>query len=313
MKFGVQHPNFSHDGDSYQIIDSLRRIATEAENSGFDSFWVMDHLHQIHNVGEPHEPMLEGWTTIATLAGVTSRIKLGILVTGNVYRHPSMLAKIGATLDVLSKGRLFMGIGAAWNEQESTAYGIPFPTTKERFQRLEEAVQIIRKMWTEDRTSFEGRFYKIQNAYCNPKPIQKPHPPIMVGGGGERQTLRIVAKYADACNVFGSPETVRKKLGVLREHCKSVGRDFDTILKTKLGHIIIEKDRQKLNERVTKAFTDVPEQMRREWATFGQPEEVTRQIESFRNEGIDYYISNFDPERELEDLRLFASEVVRRF
>jgi alkanesulfonate monooxygenase SsuD/methylene tetrahydromethanopterin reductase-like flavin-dependent oxidoreductase (luciferase family) len=135
----------------------------------------------------------------------------------------------------------------------------------------------------------------------------------MVGGGGERQTLRIVAKYADACNLFGSPETVRRKLGILREHCKSLGRNYDTILKTKLGHIIIEKDRQKLNERVAKVFGSIPEQMRREWATFGQPEEVARQIESLRDEGIDYYISNFDPEHELEDLRLFAGEVVRRF
>lgn len=130
--------------------------------------------------------MLEGWTTIATVAGFTSKIRLGTLVTGNVYRHPSVLAKIGATLDVLSKGRLYMGIGAAWNNVESQAYGIPFPSTTERFRRLEEAVQIIRKMWTEERATFNGQFYKIRDAYCNPKPIQKPHPPIMIGGSGER-------------------------------------------------------------------------------------------------------------------------------
>jgi len=177
VKFGIQHPNFSYDGKGSKVVDSLRRAATEAERYNFDSFWFMDHFHQIMNVGQPQEPMLEGWTTLGVMAGVTSKIKLGTMVTGIVYRHPSVLTKIGATLDVLSKERLFMGIGAAWNDGESAAYGIPFPPTAERFQRLEEAVQIIRKMWTEERASFKGQFYEIQDAYCNPKPIQKPHTP----------------------------------------------------------------------------------------------------------------------------------------
>ena len=235
LKFGFQHPNFTYDGQGPAIVDSLRRLVTRGESLGFDSFWVMDHFHQIPYVGEPQEPMLEGWTTQAVVAGFTSKIKLGTLVTGNVYRHPSVLAKIGATLDVLSKGRLFMGIGAAWNEDEASAYGIPFPNLKERMRRLEEAVQVIRAMWTEDRASFEGRFYQIKNAYCNPKPIQKPYPPIMVGGSGERETLKIVAKYADACNIFGSTDTVKTKLKVLRDHCKAAGRDYESVLKTKLG------------------------------------------------------------------------------
>ena len=210
MQFGLQHPNFSFDyenQDTSQVADSLKILVTKAENAGFDSFWVMDHFHQIPIVGKLEEPMLESWTTISFLAAVTSKIKLGTLMTGIIYRHPSILAKIGATLDVISKGRLFMGIGAAWNEEESLAYGIPFPPAKERFLRLEEAIQIIHKMWTEEPSaSFSGKFYQIKKAYCNPKPIQKPSPPIMVGGSGERQTLRIVAKYADACNLFGSVE-----------------------------------------------------------------------------------------------------------
>src|SRR5215471_13904713 len=188
--------------------------------------------------------MLESWKTISVLAGVTSKIKLGTMMTGIIYRYPSILAKIGATLDVLSKGRLFMGIGAAWNE-ESLAYGILFPSIKERFVRLEEAIQIIRKMWTDEpSTSFNGKCYQIKNAYCNPKPIQKPSPPIMIGGTGERQTLRIVAKYGDACNLFGSVETVKRKLSILKEHCKSIGRDYDSILKTKLVRVVIEDDRE---------------------------------------------------------------------
>jgi F420-dependent oxidoreductase-like protein len=295
------------------MVDSLKTIATEAESMGFDSFWVMDHFHQIPGVGEPNEPMLEGWTTIAVVAGFTSRIKLGTLVTGNVYRHPSVLAKIGATLDVLSKGRLFMGIGAAWNQEESAAYGVPFPSTKERFQRLEEAVQIIRVMWTQERSSFNGRFYHVQQAYCNPKPIQKPHPPIMIGGSGERETLRIVAKYADACNLFGSPETVRKKLDILRGHCKAVGRDYSSILKTKLSHVIIDRDQRKVEQLVAEKLGNVSDQMRKERAAFGQPEDVRHQIEAFRDTGIDYFIGNFEAEHELEAITLFADEVVRKF
>jgi F420-dependent oxidoreductase-like protein len=312
MRFGLQHPNYSFDGKGAQMVDSLRAIATQAERSGFDSFWVMDHFHQIQGVGDLQEPMLEGWTTIAVVAGFTSKIKLGTLVTGNVYRHPSILAKIGATLDVLSKGRLFMGIGAAWNQEESAAYGVPFPSTKERFERLEEAVQIIRSMWTQDRTTFNGKFYQIQGAYCNPKPIQQPHPPIMIGGSGERETLRLVAKYADACNIFGSPETVRRKLDILRTHCKSVGRDYDSILKTKLSHVIIDKDRRAVEQMVATELGHMPEQRLREWATFGGPEEVRRQIEAFRDAGIDYLIGNFEAKHELEATAIFADEVVRK-
>ena len=268
----------------------------------------MDHFHQIPNVGQLQEPMLEGWTTQSVVAAFSSRIKLGTLVTGIVYRHPSVLAKVGATLDVLSKGRLIMGIGAAWNMDEATAYGIPFPPVKERLRRLEEAVQIIRKMWTEEKASFSGKFYQIQDAYCNPKPIQKPHPPIMIGGSGERRTLKIVAKYGDACNLFGSAETVKKKLEVLRKHCDSVGRDYQSITKSRLGRVVIDKDR----EEVMEAVKGMPEERLREYAIYGTPEEVRRQVEAFRDAGIDYLIVNLQPDRELQGLELFADEVVRK-
>jgi F420-dependent oxidoreductase-like protein len=313
MKFGIQHPNFSYDGEGQQIVESLRKIVSSAERVGYDSLWVMDHFHQIQNVGQPNEPMLEGWTTLGVLAGLTSKIRLGTMVTGNVYRHPSVLAKIGATLDVMSKGRLFMGIGAGWNEEESTAYGIPFPSTKERFQRLEEAVQIITSMWTEEKANFNGHFYKIQDAYCNPKPIQKPHPPILIGGSGERKTLKLVAKYADACNLFGSAATVKRKLDVLREHCRSVGRDYNSILKTKLGIVLMDKDKVALDKRLSDRFKNVPEPMRAEFATIGTPEEVRRQVEALRDAGVDYLITSFEWDRQLQGAEQFTNEVMKHF
>ncbi|HEY7079466.1 MAG TPA: LLM class F420-dependent oxidoreductase [Nitrososphaeraceae archaeon] len=315
MRFGLQHPNFSFDyknGDTAQIVESLKDLILLAESVGFDSFWVMDHFHQIKFVGNPDEPMLESWTTIATLAGVTTKIKLGTLVTGIVYRHPAILAKIGATLDVLSKGRLFMGIGAAWNQEESFAYGIPFPTTKERLLRLEEVIQIILKMWAKSTATFNGKFYQIKDAYCNPKPIQKPHPPIMIGGGGERNTLRIVAKYADACNLFGSIETIERKLNVLEEHCNNIGRDYHSILKTKLGIVLIDNDKELLNKKVNELFKGMPKEQIREFVIFGTPDEVLREIELFENVGIEYFIVNLDPSSESAQVELFADKIMKK-
>ena len=313
MKFGLQHPSFTFDGEGSKTAESLRALVREAEAYGFDSFWVMDHFHQISVVGETREPMLEGWTTISYAASCSSRIKLGTLVTGIVYRHPSVLAKIGATLDVLSEGRLFMGIGAAWNLEEATAYGIPFPPVGERMRRLEETVQIIRKMWTEEKATFNGRFYQIHEAYCNPKPIQKPYPPIMIGGSGERQTLKIAAKYADACNIFGSPTTVKNKLAILREHCRNVGRDYDAILKTKLGHVIIDRDEREVEKRVAEDLEELPRERWGEVAIYGTPDQIRRKVEEFRDAGLDYLIVNLEPQRELEAMKLFAEEVAKKF
>jgi F420-dependent oxidoreductase-like protein len=320
MHFGLQHPNFNFDydsksnnGDTSQIADSLKNLVTKAENSGFDSFWVMDHFHQIQFVGRPEEPMLEGWTIISMLTGITTKIKLGTLVTGIIYRYPSVLAKVAATLDVLSKGRLFMGIGAGWNEQESLAYGISFPSNQERMLRLEEAIQIIRKMWTEEPyASFNGKYYQIHNAYCNPKPVQKPSPPILVGGSGERKTLKIVAKYADACNLFGSPEIVRKKLVVLKEHCKSVGRDYDSILKTKLAAIIVDDNTDKVKNRMRETFGGISEEQIKEFVIYGTPEDVSRQIQMLEEVGIQYLIVDLEPSRELEALEIFANRFINK-
>ena len=318
MQFGLQHPNFNFDynsqgNDISYIAHSLKNLVSKAENSGFDSFWVMDHFHQIQFVGKPEDPMLEGWTVLSMLAGITTKIKLGTLVTGIIYRYPSVLAKIASTLDVLSKGRLFMGLGAAWNEQESLAYGINFPSNQERLLRLEETIQIIRKMWTEEPcASFNGKYFQIINAYCNPKPIQKPSPPILVGGSGERKTLKIVAKYADACNLFGSTESIKKKLDILKEHCKSVGRDFDSILKTKLGTIVLDDNREAAKDRVKETFRGVPEEQIKEFVIYGTPEDILKQIEALQQAGIQYLIVNLEPSRELEALDTFANKIINK-
>ena len=318
MQFGLQHPNFNfdyngQDNNISDIADSLKILLQRQKTLALIHFWVMDHFHQIQFVGRPEEPMLEGWTVLSMLAGITTKIKLGTLVTGIIYRYPSVLAKIAATLDVLSKGRLFMGIGAAWNEQESLAYGISFPSNQERLLRLEEAIQIIRKMWTEEPcASFNGKYYQINNAYCNPKPIQKPSPPILVGGSGERKTLKIVAKYADACNLFGSTESIKKKLDILKEHCKSVGRDFDSILKTKLGTIVLDDNREVAKDRVEETFRGVPEEQIKEFVIYGTPEDILKQIEALQQVGIQYLIVNLEPSRELEALDTFANKIITK-
>jgi F420-dependent oxidoreductase-like protein len=318
MQFGIQNPNFNFDyeQDTSQILGTIKDLVIKAENVGFDSFWVMDHFHQLQIIGSSQDPLLEGWTTISVLAGLTTKIKLGTLVTGVIYRHPSVLAKIGATLDVLSKGRLFMGIGAGWNEQESLAYGISstFPSYQERLNRLEEAVRIIRDMWTKEPTSsFIGKYYQVRDAYCNPKPIQKPSPPILVGGGGEKRTLKIVAKFADACNLIGSLETINRKLTVLREHCETVGRDYDSILKTKLCTVIINDDSNAAKKRVQEILNGMPEEQIREFAIYGTHEEVCRQIELFERAGIEYIIVNLEPSNEVDSLERFAKEIIQNF
>jgi F420-dependent oxidoreductase-like protein len=320
MRFGLQHPIFDfdyRDDDRSKVFDTLKNLITIAESKGFDSFWVMDHFHQLPAVGTPDRPMLEGWTTLFVLAGITTKIKLGTLVTGILYRYPSVLAKIASTMDVLSKGRLFLGIGASYYEGESLAYGITgsgsFPSNQERLLRLEEAIQIIRKMWTDEPSaSFNGRYYQINGAYCNPKPIQKPSPPILVGGGGERKTLRIVAKYADACNLYGSIETIKRKLDILKEHCKSVGRDYDSILKTRLSPTVIDDDKETAKKRLLQNSKGMDEAVALSGAVYGTPEEVSAQIEILRDAGIEYLIVSLDPSRELETLDRFADNIIKK-
>jgi F420-dependent oxidoreductase-like protein len=231
MKIGVQIPNFTFAGGPATLGADLARVAGTADEVGFDTLAVMDHFFQISVVGPPENDMLEAYTTLGFLAGHTSRIRLLTLVTGAVYRYPAVLAKIIATLDVLSGGRAWLGIGAAWNDEESRGLGIPFPTVAERFERLEETLRIYLQMSAGDETPFTGRFYTFERPLNRPLPRTRPHPPIIIGGGGEKKTLRLVAQYADACNLFNGPD-LERKLGILRSHCEAVGRDYDEIHKT---------------------------------------------------------------------------------
>jgi len=314
MKFGIQHPNFTYDGQGPQMVDTLATLTKAAEQLGFDSFWFMDHFHQILMVGKQEEPMLEGWTTISVLSALTTRLKFGTLVTGNIYRHPSVLAKIGATLDVLSKGRLIFGIGAGWNDLESHAYGIPFPSTRERLARLDEAIQVIKKMWTEELASFQGKYYQIENALCNPKPIQKPHPMILIGGSGEKYLLRTVAKYGDACNLFGSPATVKKKLEVLLKHCKAVGRDYDSILKTKLTRVMISEDEAMVTSAIERISKMMPPGMSvNEVMIYGTPEKVRAQVQELKDAGVEYLITSYAGPNELPSIKLFGEKILPKF
>jgi F420-dependent oxidoreductase-like protein len=255
--------------------------------------------------------MLEGWSTISALAAVTQKLKLGTLVTGNIYRNPALLAKMGATLDVISNGRLFMGVGAGWFETEAKAYDIPFYTIPERLKRLEEALQIINGMWTTDQFSFHGKYYEIKDALCFPKPIQKPHPPILIGGSGENVTLKLVAKYGNACNLTDGPQTIKHKLEKLKEHCKAVGRNYDDILKTRLGHLIIGEDAKEVSLMLQRdrkpGVTDEEYDQR---VIYGTPKQIVDKIQEFINSGIQYMIFNLDYENEERVLKLFAERVI---
>jgi len=231
VRIGVQIPDFQSAGGPERLGQRLAEVARTADDAGFAQIAVMDHFFQIGVIGPPEQDMLEAYTTLGYLAGCTSRAQLLTLVTGVVYRHPGLLAKIISTLDVLSGGRAWLGIGAAWNHEEASGLGIPFPPVAERFERLEETLQICLQMWRGDESPFHGVHYQLERPLNRPQPISQPHPPIMIGGSGERKTLRLVARYAQACNLFASPDLARK-LDVLRGHCEAEGRDYEDIEKT---------------------------------------------------------------------------------
>ena len=233
MKIGLQIPSFTWQGGAEHLGTDLARIARTADQAGFDSVSVMDHLFQIRGFGPPEREMLEAYTALAFIAAHTSQVKIMAMVTGVTYRHPGILAKAVTTLDVLSGGRAWLGIGAAWNEQEHRGLGIPFPPLAERFERLEETIQICLRMWGDGEAPFKGRHYTLARPLNSPQSLSRPHPPILIGGGGERKTLRLVARYADACNLFPSPR-IPHKLEVLKRHCEAEGRDYGTIEKTSL-------------------------------------------------------------------------------
>jgi F420-dependent oxidoreductase-like protein len=231
MKVGIHISDFTWPGGPSQLAADLRRVATAAEDAGFARVSVMDHVWQIGPIGPPEHEMLEAYTTLGYLAACTSRVDLVSWVTAVVYREPGLLAKAVTTLDVLSGGRAWLGLGAAWNEAEARGLGLPFPSTKERFERLEEALEICLQMWSGEESPYDGKHYQLERTLNAPQALRKPHPPILIGGSGEKKTLRLVAQYAQVCNLFAGPDLSRK-LDVLRQHCQDVGRDYDEIEKT---------------------------------------------------------------------------------
>ena len=238
MQVGIHFMNFTLPGGAAGLRAAVGDTAVAAEQAGVSWFTAMDHWFQMEHFATAHDPMLEGYSLLSFVAAKTERLKLSLLVTGVTYRYPGLLAKTVTTLDVLSGGRAMLGIGAAWYEREHRALGVPFPPVAERFERLEETLRICEQMWSDDDGPFEGKHYQLAETICEPRPVSSPRPPILIGGGGEKKTLRLVARYADACNLFGtSPEEIAHKLDVLRGHCDAVGRDYDAIKKTIIGRV----------------------------------------------------------------------------
>jgi F420-dependent oxidoreductase-like protein len=298
-------PNFNYPGtDPDELFPRLIEIARTAEENGFDSITVMDHLHQIPGVGPPTNFMLEGNTILGALAAVTSRATLGLLVGGVTYRNPALLAKITTTLDVISRGRAMLGIGAAWYEDEHRAYGFDFPSLKERFERLEEALQIARAMFTQEQSSFTGQYYRTDNVLNNPRPLRGDIP-ILIGGSGERKTLRMVAQYADACNLFGDVEGCKHLLGVLERHCENLGRDFSEITKTRMGVLLIAPTHEAAAAKLEaiKQGGMLPERLQASMLA-GDPDTVAEQAAAFRDVGIEGLTISLPDVHDLESLAL---------
>jgi F420-dependent oxidoreductase-like protein len=315
VRIGLQLPRFEVPGVGADgLFEQLVRIAETAESSGFDSLFVMDHLHQIPGVGSQEQWMLEGNTILAGLAARTSRLQLGLMVGGVTYRNPALHAKITTTLDVVSGGRAIHAIGAAWFEEEHNAYGFEFPPLKERFERLEEHLQIARAMFTQERASFGGRHYRVDGAYNNPRPIRGDIP-ILVGGSGERKTLRLVARYADGCNIFGDPERTRHLMGVLDAHCANVGRDPKEITRTRLGTLVVAETHEEA-DRLLATWPDranVDPERLKNVLTLGTPDEVVEQVRALLDAGLDGLVFHMPNPYDLDALALAGETLTRAF
>ncbi len=249
MKLGLHIPDFTWPGGPARLGDDLAAVVSAAERADFDRVSVMDHVWQIHGVGPPEHEMLEAYTALGYLAAHTSRVKLMTVVTAVVYRDPGLLAKMVTTLDVLSGGRAWLGIGAAWNEEEARGLGLFFPPRAERFARLEEALQVCLQMWSDDDGPFRGTYYQLERTLCSPRPLATPHPPILIGGSGEKKTLKLVARYAQSCNLHPGPELAHK-LEVLRRHCEQEGRDYDDIEKTVIFRFDVGDNGERVDETI---------------------------------------------------------------
>jgi len=310
VKFGWRIPSFPVNGSKGRgFINQILKCLEEIEES-FDSAWISDHFVPWAEFVPPKTDTLECWTTLCYLAGMFRKLDFGAIVLCNSYRNPALLAKMAATLQVMTDGRFILGIGAGWKQDEYRAYGYEFPKASIRIKQLEEAVQIIKKMWNEEVVTFRGKYYRIEGAYCEPKP--RPPPPIMIGGGGEKLTLRVVALHADWWNIPNkTPEVYRHKLEVLREHCSKVERDFDEIKKTWVGCAAIARNKSdalKIAKRspFTKAIG-------LEEMVIGSPEHVAGKLKEYVDMGVEYIILRFLDFPNTEGAKLFAREIIPRF
>jgi len=325
MKFGVSVPHGKP--GRYTDYGMIKEAALECEGLGFDSLYLSDHVVPRPNTPYPERdeydldvPYLECWSLLSALAVETSDVRLGTFTLCNSFRQPpSLLAKMASTVDHISGGRLIFGIGAGYNEQEYAMYGVPYPRPSTRIRQLEEAVHIIKMMWTEDRPSFQGKYYSINEAICNPKPLQKPHPPILIGGRGRRLTLKVVAKYADAWNwppaVPCTPEVYEEYCGILRKNCESVGRDPEEIVKS-LGDIChISRDEAEVKREVLKYKPDELSMEDYAFHLIGTPDECIDKINVYRDLGISELVLQFPSlgAGDMRDLRLFAESVIPAF
>ena len=308
IRLGLQIPNFNFPRVSEEdLFEKLAEIATTAESSGFDTVLVMDHLHQIGGVGPPENLMLEGNTILPALAARTERVNLSLLVGAVTYRNPALHAKITTTLDVISGGRAIHGIGAGWNVEEATAYGYEFPSLGERFERLEDHLNIARAMFTQEPATYEGKHHSVRGAYNNPKPIRGDIP-IMIGGSGEKKTLRMVAQYADASNFFGDAERIKHLVGVLEGHCERLDRDPAEITKTRLGTVIVaatQEEAEQRFERVSEASGMPPERLAT-WIV-GDPDTVAERCSELLEAGLDALIFNTPWVQDLETVELLGN------
>jgi F420-dependent oxidoreductase-like protein len=284
MQIGLQIPSFTWPGE---IRATLSEIVRTAEKAGFSSIWVMDHFFQLEMFGDAAQPMLEAYSTLNYIAAQTSKVKLGTLVTGVVYRHPGALIKTVTTLDVLSGGRAYFGVGAAWYEREARGLGLPFPKIQHRFEILEETLQTAKQMWSGKRDSFIGKHYHLAETISSPQPLSKPHPKILIGGMGEKRTLRLVAQYADACNLFtySGLEVINHKLKVLKKHCETIGRPYDEIERTALGTTNLSSGNMSTDD-------------------------VIEMCKGLANESIEHVILNMPNVNEINPLEKFGEEII---
>ncbi len=295
-------------GDPVEAYETMTRVAQETELLGLDSIWLYDHFHTVPVPTQ--EVTFECWTSTAALARDTKRVRIGQIVTCNSYRNPALLAKMASTVDVLSHGRLIFGIGAGWYEHEYRAYGYPYPDAPERLRHLREALQVIRAMWTQEEAQFEGKYYTLGGAINQPKGVQKPHIPILIGGSGEKVTLKLVAQYGDACNLGIGIENVQHKLAVLKQHCENVGRDYDTIKRTVIvDHCVLGETDAEAVAKLGDVHPDHLAHLRRD-GLVGTPDAIRKRLAEYEQIGVQEMIIHFVDATNLDTLRLFARECV---